>query len=118
MLNAATVLGQSKNFRQAEIDSACELIDFQRFNAQYLPSSPLFRSITADTRFAQDIVAEQPLSSSSVFNRSEYRGLEGFVYAVSPFNFTAIAGNLASAPAMMVPAFPFHTCGSMISIDG
>eukprot|EP01128_Nolandella_sp_AFSM9_P009481 TRINITY_DN6082_c0_g1_i1.p1 TRINITY_DN6082_c0_g1~~TRINITY_DN6082_c0_g1_i1.p1 ORF type:complete len:581 (+),score=170.24 TRINITY_DN6082_c0_g1_i1:48-1745(+) len=85
VVNAATILGQGKNFRQAEIDSACELIDFQRFNVE----------------FAQEMVTEQPVSTSEVFNRLEYRGLEGFVYAVSPFNFTAIAGNLVSAPAMM-----------------
>jgi 1-pyrroline-5-carboxylate dehydrogenase len=84
-LNAATMLGQSKTAFQAEIDSACELIDFYRFNAAY----------------AQDIYAEQPLSSPGVWNYSDYRALEGFVYAVTPFNFTAIGGNLPASPAMM-----------------
>ncbi|MDJ0754495.1 MAG: L-glutamate gamma-semialdehyde dehydrogenase [Ardenticatenaceae bacterium] len=84
-LNAATVLGQSKTAHQAEIDSACELIDFLRFNAYYLTQ----------------IMAEQPASSSGVWNRVEYRPLEGFVFAVTPFNFTAIAGNLPTAPAMV-----------------
>lgn len=84
-INAATMLGQSKNIFQAEIDSACELIDFLRFNVEYM------------TR----IYEEQPESSSDAWNRLEYRPLEGFVYAVTPFNFTAIAGNLPSAPAMM-----------------
>lgn len=84
-LNAATVLGQSKTAYQAEIDSACELIDFLRFNAYYLTQ----------------IMAEQPASSSGVWNRVEYRPLEGFVFAVTPFNFTAIAGNLPTAPAMV-----------------
>ena len=80
-LNAATMLGQSKTVVQAEIDSACELIDFLRFNVQ----------------FANDIAANQPMSSSGVRNAMEYRPLEGFVYAVTPFNFTAIGGNLAVA---------------------
>ena len=84
-INAATMLGQSKNIFQAEIDSACELIDFLRFNVEYM------------TR----IYEEQPESSSEAWNRLEYRPLEGFVYAVTPFNFTAIAGNLPSAPAML-----------------
>src|SRR4029079_11134770 len=84
-LNAATMLGQSKPAHQAEIDSACELIDFWRFNVQYM------------TR----IYEEQPLSSPGVWNRLEYRPLEGFVFAVSPFNFTAIAGNLTSSAALM-----------------
>jgi 1-pyrroline-5-carboxylate dehydrogenase len=84
-LNAATMLGQSKTAFQAEIDSACELIDFWRFNAA----------------FAQELSEEQPMSSHAVWNQSDYRGLEGFVYAVTPFNFTAIAGNLPSAPALM-----------------
>lgn len=84
-INAATMLGQSKNIYQAEIDSACELIDFLRFNVEYM------------TR----IYEEQPESSSDAWNRLEYRPLEGFVYAVTPFNFTAIAGNLPSAPAML-----------------
>src|SRR6476620_8131007 len=77
-LNAATMLGQSKTAFQAEIDSACELIDFLRFNAY----------------FAQELYAEQPISSHGVQNRMDYRPLEGFVYAITPFNFTAIGGNL------------------------
>ncbi len=85
VLNAATMLGQSKNVFQAEIDSACELIDFMRFNA----------------RFAAEIYEEQPNSDIGEWNRMDYRPLEGFVFAVSPFNFTAIAGNLPSAPAML-----------------
>ena len=84
-VNAATMLGQSKTVHQAEIDAACELIDFWRFNAA----------------FAQEIYAEQPVSSNATWNQSDYRPLEGFVYAVSPFNFTAIGGNLSGAPAMM-----------------
>ena len=85
-LNAATMLGQSKTAYQAEIDSACELIDFWRFNVH----------------FARQILAEQPIANSrGVWNRSDYRSLEGFVYAVTPFNFTAIAGNLPTAPALM-----------------
>jgi 1-pyrroline-5-carboxylate dehydrogenase len=84
-LNAATMLGQSKTIQQAEIDAACELIDFLRFNVHY----------------ARRIYAEQPISSPGVWNRVEYRPLEGFVYAVTPFNFTAIAGNLPTAPALM-----------------
>lgn len=85
-LNAATILGQSKNFFQAEIDAACELIDFWRFNVFYAN---------------QIIEQSQPISSSGVWNRLTYRPLEGFVYAVTPFNFTAIGGNLSSAPAML-----------------
>jgi 1-pyrroline-5-carboxylate dehydrogenase len=84
-LNAATMLGQSKTAHQAEIDSACELIDFWRFNVQYM------------TR----IYEEQPISSAGVWNRMEYRPLEGFVFAVTPFNFTAIAGNLPASAALM-----------------
>ena len=84
-LNAATILGQSKSVQQAEIDSACELIDFLRFNAH----------------FGARILAEQPESSAGVWNRFDHRPLEGFVYAVTPFNFTAIAGNLPAAPALM-----------------
>ncbi len=84
-LNAATMLGQSKTAHQAEIDAACELIDFLRFNVEFM------------TR----IYAEQPDSSPGMWNRMEYRPLEGFVLAVSPFNFTAIAGNLTSSPALM-----------------
>ncbi|WP_406097824.1 L-glutamate gamma-semialdehyde dehydrogenase [Kitasatospora purpeofusca] len=84
-LNAATMLGQSKTAQQAEIDSACELIDFWRYNVH----------------FARRILAEQPVSSPGVWNRVDHRPLEGFVYAVTPFNFTAIAGNLPTAPALM-----------------
>ena len=84
-LNAATVLGQSKSPYQAEIDAACELIDFFRFNVSY----------------ARQILAEQPLSAPGVWNRMEYRPLEGFVVAITPFNFTSIAGNLPAAPALM-----------------
>jgi len=84
-MNAATMLGQSKTAHQAEIDAACELTDFLRFNVEYM----------------RRIYAEQPLSSPGVWNRMEYRPLEGFVFAVSPFNFTAIAGNLTSSAALM-----------------
>ncbi len=84
-LNAATMLGQSKNAYQAEIDSACEIIDFLRFNVQFMT----------------EIYSEQPISSPGIWNRSEWRPLEGFVYALTPFNFTAIAGNLPSSCAMM-----------------
>ena len=82
---AATMLGQSKSVQQAEIDAPCELVDFWRFNVA----------------FAREILAQQPVSSPGVWNRMEYRPLEGFVYAVTPFNFTAIAGNLPTAPALM-----------------
>jgi 1-pyrroline-5-carboxylate dehydrogenase len=85
ILNAATMLGQGKTAHQAEIDSACELIDFFRFN----------------TYFAQKLYTEQPFSGPGMWNRLDHRPLEGFVYAVTPFNFTAIAGNLPSAPAML-----------------
>jgi 1-pyrroline-5-carboxylate dehydrogenase len=84
-LNAATMLGQSKTAHQAEIDAACEAIDFLRFNVEFM------------TR----IYAEQPVSSQGMWNRMEYRPLEGFVLAVSPFNFTAIAANLTSTPALL-----------------
>lgn len=84
-MNAATMLGQSKNAYQAEIDAACELIDFLRFNVQFM----------------RQIYEEQPQSSRGMWNRMEYRPLEGFVFALTPFNFTAIAGNLPSSPAMM-----------------
>ena len=84
-LNAATMLGQSKTVMQAEIDSACETVDFWRFNPAY----------------AQDLYGEQPVSSASVWNQLEYRPLEGFVYAISPFNVTAIGANLSTAPALM-----------------
>jgi 1-pyrroline-5-carboxylate dehydrogenase len=79
------MLGQSKSAYQAEIDAACELIDFWRFNVV----------------FARQILAQQPISTRGVWNRTDYRPLEGFVYAITPFNFTAIAGNLPSAPALM-----------------
>jgi 1-pyrroline-5-carboxylate dehydrogenase len=85
-LNAATMLGQSKTAFQAEIDAACELIDFWRFNVH----------------FARQILAEQPIANSpGIWNRTDHRPLEGFVYAITPFNFTAIAGNLPTAPALM-----------------
>lgn len=84
-INAATMLGQSKNAFQAEIDSACELIDFIRFNVHFMG----------------EIYSEQPISSPGVWNRLEYRPLEGFVFALTPFNFTAIAGNLPTSAAMM-----------------
>ena len=84
-LNAATMLGQSKTAYQAEIDAACELIDFWRYNVT----------------FARQILAEQPISSPGIWNRVDHRPLEGFVYAITPFNFTAIAGNLPTAPALM-----------------
>lgn len=85
-LNAATVLGQSKTAFQAEIDAACELIDFWRFNVH----------------FARQVLAEQPIANSpGIWNRTDHRPLEGFVYAITPFNFTAIAGNLPTAPALM-----------------
>ena len=84
-LNAATMLGQSKTAHQAEIDAACELIDFLRFNVSFMLR----------------IYEEQPISSPGVWNRMEYRPLEGFVFAVTPFNFTAIAGNLPSSAALM-----------------
>jgi 1-pyrroline-5-carboxylate dehydrogenase len=84
-INAATMLGQSKSAYQAEIDSACELIDFLRFNVHY----------------ARRLLAEQPVSSPGVWNQLEYRPLEGFVLAITPFNFTAIAGNLPTAAALM-----------------
>ncbi|HVH68171.1 MAG TPA: L-glutamate gamma-semialdehyde dehydrogenase [Gemmatimonadales bacterium] len=85
VVNAATMLGQSKTAHQAEIDAACELIDFFRFNVH----------------FAERIYAEQPLSVSGVWNYLDYRPLEGFVYAITPFNFTSIGGNLPTAPAIM-----------------
>jgi 1-pyrroline-5-carboxylate dehydrogenase len=84
-INAATMLGQSKTCHQAEIDSACEIIDFWRYNAF----------------FAQQLMAEQPESGPGVWNRLDHRGLEGFVFAITPFNFTSIAYNLPTAPALM-----------------
>ena len=84
-LNASTMLGQGKTVQQAEIDAACELIDFWRFNVA----------------FARRIVEDQPISSPGVWNRADYRPLEGFVFAITPFNFTSIAGNLPTAPALL-----------------
>lgn len=84
-INAATMLGQSKVAHQAEIDSACELIDFWRFNTHYMTQ----------------LMSDQPISSPGMWNRVEYRALEGFIFAVTPFNFTSIAGNLPTAPAMV-----------------
>jgi 1-pyrroline-5-carboxylate dehydrogenase len=84
-INAATMIAQAKTVHQAEIDAACEFIDFLRFNVQFM----------------QQIYAEQPISSEGIWNRLEYRPLEGFVYAITPFNFTAISGNLPAAPALM-----------------
>src|SRR6476659_5511884 len=84
-LNAATMLGQSQTAHQAEIDAACELVDFWRFNVKYMTQ----------------IYSEQPMSSPGVWNRLEYRPLEGFVFAVTPFNFTAIGGNLPMSAALM-----------------
>ncbi len=85
IVNAATMLGQSKTAHQAEIDAACELIDFFRFNVQ----------------FAERLYAEQPISASGSWNYLDYRPLEGFVYAITPFNFTSIGGNLPTSPAIM-----------------
>ncbi|MCX6290960.1 MAG: L-glutamate gamma-semialdehyde dehydrogenase [Bacteroidetes bacterium] len=85
VINAATMLGQSKNAYQAEIDAACEMIDFLRFNVQYM----------------REIYTQQPVSSKGIYNRVEHRPLEGFVFALTPFNFTAIAGNLPTSAAMM-----------------
>ena len=85
-INAATMLGQAKTAYQAEIDSACELADFWRFNVH----------------FARQVLTEQPIANArGIWNRTDHRPLEGFVYAVTPFNFTAIAGNLPTAPALM-----------------
>lgn len=84
-INAATMLGQGKNVHQAEIDAACEFIDFLRFNASFM----------------QELYMQQPISSEGIWNRMEYRPLEGFLFAITPFNFTAIAGNLPAAPAML-----------------
>jgi 1-pyrroline-5-carboxylate dehydrogenase len=84
-INGATMLGQSKTIFQAEIDAACEIVDFFRFNVHY----------------GQELLSEQPISDHTMWNQVEYRGLEGFVYAVTPFNFTSIGANLPSAPALM-----------------
>jgi 1-pyrroline-5-carboxylate dehydrogenase len=97
---AATMLGQSKTAYQAEIDAASELVDFWRFNVA----------------FAQDLLSEQPDSTHAIWNQMEYRPLEGFVYAISPFNFTAIGGNLAGAPALMGNTVVWKPAGtSMLS---
>ena len=99
-INAATMLGQSKTAFQAEIDAACELIDFWRFNPAY----------------AQELHDEQPLSNNMMWNQLDYRALEGFVYAVTPFNFTSIAGNLPTAPALMGNTVVWKPAGtSMLS---
>src|SRR4051794_14314059 len=84
-INAATMLGQSKTVFQAEIDAACESIDFWRFNVHY----------------AEELLGEQPLNDRGIWNQLEYRALEGFVYAVTPFNFTSIAANLPTAPVLL-----------------
>ncbi len=84
-INAATMLGQGKNVHQAEIDAACEFIDFLRFNVSFM----------------QELYMQQPISSEGIWNRMEYRPLEGFIFAITPFNFTAISGNLPAAPAML-----------------
>jgi 1-pyrroline-5-carboxylate dehydrogenase len=97
-INAATMLGQSKTAFQAEIDSACELIDFWRFNPFY----------------AQQLYDEQPISSNLMWNQLDYRPLEGFVYAVTPFNFTSIAGNLPTAPALMGNTVVWKPAGTAI----
>ena len=95
-INASTMLGQSKNVFQAEVDAACEFIDFLNFNGSYM----------------EEIYKNQPESSDGMWNRMEYRPLEGFVFAISPFNFTSIAGNLCASPALMgntkvwKPAYP------------
>src|SRR5206468_9047184 len=85
VVNAATMMGQSKTAHQAEIDAAFELVDFWRFNVH----------------FAERLYAEQPISSAGMWNQLEYRPLEGFVYAITPFNFTSVGGNLPTAPAIM-----------------
>jgi len=97
-LNAATMLGQSKNIYQAEIDAACELADFLRFNVHFMT----------------DIYKDQPMSSPGTWNRMEWRPLEGFVYAMTPFNFTSIAGNLPSAPALMGNVVVWKPAGTQV----
>jgi len=97
-LNAATMLGQSKNVYQAEIDAACEMADFLRFNVHYMT----------------EIYKEQPISSFGIWNKMEWRPLEGFVYAITPFNFTSIAGNLPSAPALMGNVVVWKPAGTQI----
>lgn len=97
-LNAATMLGQSKNAYQAEIDAACEMADFLRFNVHFMT----------------EIYKEQPVSSHGVWNKMEWRPLEGFVYAITPFNFTSIAGNLPSAPALMGNVVVWKPAGTQV----
>ncbi len=97
-LNAATMLGQSKTAFQAEIDAASELVDFWRFNAG----------------FAQELIGEQPISTHGFWNQIDYRPLEGFVYAITPFNFTAIGGNLSGAPALMGCTVVWKPAGTSI----
>lgn len=97
-INAATMIAQSKNVFQAEIDSACELIDFFRFNVQFMT----------------EIYENQPISSPGIWNRMEYRPLEGFVYAITPFNFTSIAGNLPASPALMGNVVVWKPAGTQI----
>ena len=97
-LNAATMIAQSKNVFQAEIDSACELIDFFRFNVQFMT----------------EIYENQPISSPGMWNRMEYRPLEGFVYAITPFNFTSIAGNLPASPALMGNVVVWKPAGTQV----
>jgi 1-pyrroline-5-carboxylate dehydrogenase len=97
-LNAATMLGQSKTAYQAEIDAASELVDFWRFNAY----------------FAQELISDQPISTHSFWNQIDYRPLEGFIYAITPFNFTAIGGNLTGAPALMGNTVVWKPAGTSI----
>lgn len=97
-MNAATMIAQSKNVFQAEIDSACELIDFFRFNVQFMT----------------EIYSNQPESAPGIWNRMEYRPLEGFIYAITPFNFTSIAGNLPAAPALMGNVVVWKPAGTQV----
>ena len=101
-LNGTTMLGQSKNVYQAEIDSACEIIDFLRFNVHFL----------------SDIYRQQPISGAGMHNRMEYRPLEGFVLAVTPFNFTAIAGNLPTSAANVARACGGTRVVTRLSLSG
>src|SRR5437660_3768923 len=98
IINAATMLGQSKTAHQAEIDSACELIDYFRFNVS----------------FAERLYQEQPESAPGTWNRLDHRPLEGFVYAITPFNFTAIGGNLPTAPALMGNTVVWKPAGTAV----
>ncbi len=95
VINAATMIGQSKNVHQAEIDAACEFIDFLRFNVEFMT----------------EMYSEQPVSDAGIWNRVEYRPLEGFVFAVTPFNFTAISGNLPACMAMVSRPIPMGIGG-------